>query len=356
MEHPLSATTCTTFLNTKEQGLVQKTDQQTVQVMRPRRLGGFSLVGMMVGMGILSALILGFMELMRGSLTGQQKLMEVREVGDLKNEMGILLDSEKHCRNSLAGSGVFGNPDERERLVFKKTDIDTEGSKELELWTSDQLGNARVEKMFYAGKEYGTLTIESIKLFMDGATEGDYEQSDGHEDIGTLKVKVKNLDKQAQSFNIKLSVFMKTDEHRESTLLSCSRESSTKRCGDKQKWTPNCGCVEKGEAYTRAIEGIGEDSFTCKSLKCGDNQEWHDKCGCIVKQELVTNGSSRFNENTCQYCDRRYSTRCGKCVPHCHSERIYIDHPGTRGGWEDFPTCGCLPLGNPIKGSADPNE
>ena len=81
---------------------------------------GFSLVSMMVATGLLSALTLGFMEFMRGSLKGQQKLMEVREVGDLKNEMGILLDSEKHCRNSLAGSGGFETPNLAEGLVFKR--------------------------------------------------------------------------------------------------------------------------------------------------------------------------------------------------------------------------------------------
>ena len=35
----------------------------------------------------------------------------ILKVGDLKNEMSILLDSEKHCRNSLAGSGDFEQPD-----------------------------------------------------------------------------------------------------------------------------------------------------------------------------------------------------------------------------------------------------
>ena len=226
---------------------------------------GFSLVSMMVATGLLSALTLGFMEFMRGSLKGQQKLMEVREVGDLKNEMGILLDSESHCRNSIAGPGEFGNPDNDKRLVFRKTAIDTEGSKELELWTSKQNRNERAEKMFYAGKEYGTLTIESIKLFMDQDTTGggDYEPSDGHEDIGTLKVVTKTLDDTEQNFDIKLSVFMKTDTEGQSTLLSCSRESSARRCGDNQKWTPNCGCVSEGEEYTRAIEGQEDEDFTC---------------------------------------------------------------------------------------------
>ena len=107
-------------------------------------------------------------------------------------------------------------------------------------------------------KEYGTLTIKNIKLFMDQDTPsgGDYAEDDGHEDIGTLKVVTKTLDDTEQNFDIKLSVFMKTDDTGRSTLLSCSRESSARRCGDNQKWTPNCGCVSEGEAFTRAMAGV----------------------------------------------------------------------------------------------------
>ena len=210
---------------------------------------GFTLVGMVVGMGLLSALTLGFMEFMRGSIVGQQKLMEVREVGDLKTEMGILLDNESHCRNSIAGPGRY--KESQEAFKFQKTQMDTaEEGREVTLWASNQGGDDRAEKMFYATQKYGTLTIESIKLFMGLNTTngGEYPQSDGHEDIGTLKVVVENLDKNKQHFYIKLSVFMETDSEGQSTLLSCSRESSARRCGKNQKWTPNCGCVPEGEA------------------------------------------------------------------------------------------------------------
>ena len=246
---------------------------------------GFTLVGMMVGVGLLSALVLGFAEFMRGSLAGQQKLMQIRDTGDLQNEMGILLDSESNCRVSLAGEGKFTEP--TAPFTFKKSAIDgkDDEGQEVELWLSDQAGTTRIEKMFYAKKEYSLLTIESIKLLMDSPkTSGDYSQSDGHEDIGTLKVTVKNLDNTEQKFDIKLSVFMKT-EGGETTLYSCSRESSVRRCGEDQKWTPNCGCATEGEVYNRAMAGVNDPEFTCQSLICKKEEKWHDICGCLSLEE-----------------------------------------------------------------------
>ena len=222
---------------------------------------------------------------MRGSLAGQQKLMQIRNTGDLQNEMGILLDSESNCRVSLAGEGKFTEP--TAPFTFKKSSIDgkDDEGQEVELWLSDQAGTTRIEKMFYAKKEYSLLTIESIKLLMDSPkTSGDYSQSDGHEDIGTLKVTVKNLDNTEQKFDVKLSVFMKT-EGGETTLYSCSRESSVRRCGDNQKWTPNCGCATEGEVYNRAMAGVNDPEFTCQSLVCKKEEKWHDICGCLSLEE-----------------------------------------------------------------------
>ena len=288
---------------TKGQGLVQKADQRTVKHPLSRRLGGFSLVGMMVGMGILSVLVLGFMEFMRGSLKGQQKLMEVREIGDLKNEMGILLDNEAHCRNSLAGPGKFRNPKPgTEFTTFKKTDIDGQGpqgdkeGREVTLWASNQDEDDRVEEenpMFTVNKQYGTLTIKSIKLLMNQKPTSnngdytDYSESVGHEDIGTLKVKVENLDKQEQSFNIKLSVFMKTDADGLTTLLSCSRDSSARRCGKNQKWHNQCGCVNQA-TLQRIIETQNNDNVDCNPITYYksfiNNQDFGEHDFCFVSK------------------------------------------------------------------------
>ncbi len=216
---------------------------------------GFTLVGAMVGMGILGILTFGFMEFMRGSLEGQQKLMQVRDLSDLKNEMGMLLDSENHCRNSLAGPGAYGSPDKP--VTFKKTEIDEDKEgREVELYVSSQDGKSHRKKMFSAGDSYGTLTIKSIKMLMDTDTNppgNDYSHSEDqfHEDIGTLRVTAQMLGRE-QSFDVKMSMLMKTDNSGQTTLYSCSGESSARRCGKDQKWHFKCGCMTPA-SYTEAL-------------------------------------------------------------------------------------------------------
>ena len=211
---------------------------------------GFSLVSMLVAVGILGILTVGFMELMRSSLQGQQKLIQFRDIESLKNEMSLLLDNEAHCRNSLAGPGVYG---ESTQPVFFERSKNDEPKKDgeginVELWTSDQGGNARSqdEAMFSANKAYGSLTINSMKLFFPKSqnNENYSKNEEGHEDIGTLKVKVKTFsDETDHSFDIRISVFMTTDNAGQSKLISCSLDSSARRCGKEYKWNETCGCV-----------------------------------------------------------------------------------------------------------------
>ena len=250
--------------------------------------------------GILGTLTVGFTDLMASSLMGQQKLMEVRNISDLKNEMGMLLDSEKHCRNSLAGEGKYGAP--TTPVTFKKTNIDEykdEDSVNVELFVSNQAGTKRAQKMFtYKNKSsqdknlsrYSTLAITSIKLLMNTDNQrNDYAPSEEHEDIGTLRITVQKLDGQKESFDIKLSVWMRTDEHQETTLLSCSRSSSTApRCGESQVFHPKCGCVV--ESYTGSPSAKVCDLFVEGNLTVKGNLD--------VKGKIVAHGGvSVMNES-----------------------------------------------------------
>ena len=273
---------------------------------------GFSLVGVLVASGIMSILIMGSMGFMANQLKEQQKMVEKGEIQSLKNEMGMLLDSEKNCRASLAGDGGFGSPSTP--IKFKKTAINDQKSTEgleVELYTSSQDGKKRSAKMFSATdskfKFYGSLEILSIKLFMDKGREDDYPESEGHEDIGTLKITVKGLEKET-SFDISLSVWMKTDADNNTTLLSCARSSSS-------------------------------------APKCGTNQKFHPACGCIRKNAL-------YDLRTCELCLYGYSERCKKCIEDCHLRaqgvESYSDSVGWGGGtetlntvWMEYPVCSC---------------
>ena len=230
---------------------------------------GFSIIGLMVAGSVISILVVGFMGFVATSFDSQQKIIQLGDIHNLKNEIGMLVDSEKHCRNSLAGSGKYGLS--VNATTFKKKDIDedTEGL-DVELYTSSQDGNSRSTKIFSAidpkVKFYGTLEILSIKFLMNTGKVGvDYSASNEHEDIGTLRIKVKGLKKEV-SFDIRLRVWMRTDSDQKTSLLSCSRSlNSVPKCGTAQTFHPICGCIIKGKAgYT------GSECVVCSKTQTWD--------------------------------------------------------------------------------------
>ena len=257
--------------------LLSKADRTVLNPLSPPTKG-FSIVGVLVASGIMSILIMGSMGFMANQLKEQQKMVERGTIQSLKNEMGILLDSEKNCRTSLAGDGAYSSPSTP--VKFKKSAINdsTEGL-EVELYTSSQDGKSRGAKMFSATdskfKFYGSLEIRSIKLFMDTEGPDDYLESTEHEDIGTLRVTVKGLEKET-SFDIRLSVWMKTDADNNTTLLSCSKSSSSApRCGDKQKWHPKCGCALKTLLSSPFFH---HDTCNYGDILKREEQFWHGTC------------------------------------------------------------------------------
>ena len=319
-----------------------------------RSQAGFSLLAMMVGVGILSALSLGFMELIRSSLMGQQKILEIRDLNNLINEMGILLDSENHCRNSLAGPGAYGTP--TQPVTFKKQDIDGDGEGlDVELYASSQDGKTRIQKMFSAIEsplnQYGSFTIKSIKLLMNTGSPGSgYSENEGHEDIGVLRVRVQNLDKQEQSFEIKLSVWMKTSADGTSTLLSCSRSGNSQKCGTDQKWHSKCGCIpnRKRQEWLFFEQGpteVPKKDGTGQILRMIPNPDLDKEAESYIGQwgpgqKKIKAKDFKFHPEICQYCKFGYSKSCKTCKAKCPRHRETGGN-GIESGWIDN-TCACF--------------
>ena len=278
---------------------------------------GFSLVGVVVASGILGIMTVGFMGFMANSLDSQQRVMQFGEIQSLKNEMGMLVDSEKHCRNSLAGSGEYSQPENP--ITFKKKDIDedTEGL-EVELYTSSQDGNSRGTKVFSATdpklKFYSTLEILSIKLIMNSGVE--YDLSYEHEDIGILRVKVRGLRKET-SFDIKLSVWMRTDSDKTTTLLSCSRfSSSAPKCGSAQSFHSICGCIFIGKAGWTGSECVfcsQQQIWDSTARDCRCPQETPHEYGGICNK--CPEGQYEYG-GICNECPEGQYKSKGKCCPH----------------------------------------
>ena len=289
---------------------------------------------------------MGSMGFMANQLKEQQKMMEKGEIQSLKNEIGMLLDSEKHCRTSLAGDGGFGLPSTP--IQFKKSNIDDQKSTEgleVELYTSSQDGKKRFAKMFSASdskfKFYGSLEILSIKLFMDKKEDkegtDDYLESEEHEDIGTLRVTVKGLKKET-SFKISLSVWMKTDSDNNTTLLSCARSSSSApKCGTNQKFHPACGCIAKHVA----IQSMTPSSFLVNPDIDNYNRVFLYSGNYAKIQSVLDSKPYLLYKPLCKICRFGYSERCKKCISRCspYPIRGYLDK--FTGGWDDV-NCVCI--------------
>jgi hypothetical protein len=145
---------------------------------------GFSLVEIIISLGLLVALSFGVMQV--------QKMMSKTEIDSkanfelqtLKHEIFTLLKDPRYCRISLGG------------LKFKKSEIDDEGL-DIDLWLSDVKGETRTLKKFSATdpnlNQLGPLKLEKLQLFMHNPTldSSNPDYPDGtFKDTGKIKVLV----------------------------------------------------------------------------------------------------------------------------------------------------------------------
>lgn len=197
---------------------------------------GFSLVSVLVTISLLGAVSLGVMHLIKNIQQGQNFAKNVADEMELRTEIRMLLDNEKFCRVSLAGDGPQGTPSNP--VQFNKVDIDEDSEgMDVELWLSNQKGDARTTKKFStsdsAKNKYGQLKILSMKLLMNNESGINYSESSGHEDVGELRIQILKQVSETQTRTIPLTfpvvVGMSTDTNGKSTILSCSRVGAAKQ-------------------------------------------------------------------------------------------------------------------------------
>ena len=189
---------------------------------------GFSLVGVMVAVGLLGAVSLGVMHLMKNIQQGQSFAKSSADEIELRTEIRMILDDDKFCKVSLAGEGPSGLP--IPPVTFQKKNIDepSEGI-DVELWLSDFKGEKRTSKKFSAKdtakSTYGRLKITSMKLIMNNQTGINYPESSWHTDIGEVRVKIEKSDEKRHiNMVFPVVVGMSTNAGGETTIYSCHRE------------------------------------------------------------------------------------------------------------------------------------
>lgn len=178
-----------------------------------------SLVSVLIAVGLLGAVSLGVMRLISNIQKGQTVSVSLQDQIELQNAINLILENEKHCRISLA--------DEK----FKKRDVDEEGEgHDVELWLSNQAGDARVTKKYSAidatKKKHGNILIESMKLIINDGQNINYAESASHNEIGELQViiskKISKDQKRHIRFELPVQLNLSTDASGTSTIVSCS--------------------------------------------------------------------------------------------------------------------------------------
>ena len=194
---------------------------------------GFSMVEVLVTIGLLGVVALGVMQLMKNIGQGQNFAKTSADEIELRTEIRLLLDEERFCRLSLAGNGPFGSPTTPVSFQKMSIDEDHEGL-EVELWLGNAQGTTRTNKKFSATdtskNTYGKLRITSMKLFMNNGTGTNYPENPFLVDFGELRVTVEKSvsETQKRTVPIKFPIMMglSTDAGGNTTIISCSRDTN----------------------------------------------------------------------------------------------------------------------------------
>lgn len=222
---------------------------------------GFSLISVMVAVGLLGGVAVGVMKLFDNINKGQSTAQAYADEIEMRTVFTQILSDERYCRVSLAGNGPHGTPTSPVRFRKADNDSDSEGLN-VELFLSNQAGDTRTQKKFSGTdtnfNKVGKLEIKSMKLVMNNPTTppgNDYAQSTGHSDVGEILVsygkKVGGAERILQ-MRFPVTVGMSTSASGQTTILSCSRETAaatTDGFGYPQNCSLSFSHSDNGGAY-----------------------------------------------------------------------------------------------------------
>ena len=199
---------------------------------------GFSLVEIMVAIGLAGGLALVITKISQNMNSVQNEAESASEENELKLEFRMILDNSDHCTVSLAGLDPSTSP-----VKFRKKNIDdvaTEGLP-VELFQAEKNGTGTViarHKKFTSNPTDPSSTlikqrkvkILSMLLTMPSAPlNSNYAQANKHTDIGRLIVMV-SKNKRTKRLDLPIVVTMSTDSSGNSTILQCRSQPTTDPC------------------------------------------------------------------------------------------------------------------------------
>lgn len=178
---------------------------------------GFSLVEVMVVLGILGGLAVVFMQFNKNISTSQSRIFSYQDLNDLNNLLNFSLTNANECKTSVEGATFKGS-------TIKTTPV------QFEIWNSDQSG-ARTSKKLSATdaglKNFGKIEITDISFLMPNYTGGDFPQSFMHAAAAEISVsaEVKSI-KFKKVYKFPTYLTLSTDSSGVSTVLACGSLAS----------------------------------------------------------------------------------------------------------------------------------
>src|SRR5690606_6795322 len=246
---------------------------------------GFSLVSVMIAVGLLGGVALGVMKLFDNINKSQSTAQAYADEIELRTALTQILSDERYCRVSLAGNGPHGSPITPVRFRKSNIDADTEGL-DVELFLSNQAGDTRTQKK-YSGTDtsfnkVGKLEIKSMKLIMNNPTippGNDYSQSTGHSDVGEILVsygKKVGTAERILEMRFPVTLGMSTSASGQTTILSCSREtaaSDTDSFGYPQSCSISISHSDNGGAFRTSTLNMNDGGFAAIRLRGDVNSD-----------------------------------------------------------------------------------
>jgi hypothetical protein len=186
--------------------------------MNYSKKSGFSLVEIMVALGLVAGLGMVVMQVMKSSNKGQVDVMNFADYSSIKDEVTFLINNSNSCKASLAG------------FTFNGSTIKDTPKNGVELWGANQDGD-RTAKKFFAGATFGKTEIEKISFSMPDYTAGvnwtpGVDQSFTGQLLLTGKKSNMGTVKAFNEIKKSINVVFDTDASGLSTIKSCSTSAS----------------------------------------------------------------------------------------------------------------------------------
>ena len=317
---------------------------------------GFSLVSVMVAAGLLGGLSLAVIQVMKNIEDVHSRANSLADEAEMMVSVRMVLDNPNYCKISLAGENPVGSP-----VTFEKKDIDFAGAEinagsafteaseglDVDLWYSNVAGDSRTLKKFNGAdnpgsndkSKFGKLNITSMKLVMNNGLGGCSDNyCDGpYSDTGHLviiyekKISSSKVRKMKKFFSV--NVGMSTNSSGETTILSCSRQSSSssanRSCppGGFVTGFDNAGAVICKGVILEPINVMnfyGNQAEGLTTLTCPAS---HKAISCGIRRNTDVSNEDDFtcrvlNNTTCQFYhdesggndNAQYTCRCMRIV------------------------------------------